>query len=89
MDRTLPAPVRVRLRLPLGYLALPFDLVPDFLPVIGYADNAIITACRASLSRPSSGANRDPPALAWSPGRARRPPEDPPASGLAILTDDG
>src|SRR5690349_3848769 len=34
-DRTQPRGVRVRLALLLGYLALPFDLVPDFLPVIG------------------------------------------------------
>jgi uncharacterized membrane protein YkvA (DUF1232 family) len=28
----------------LAYLALPIDLVPDFIPVIGYADDAILTA---------------------------------------------
>jgi len=28
----------------LGYLALPIDVVPDFIPVIGYADDAILTA---------------------------------------------
>jgi uncharacterized membrane protein YkvA (DUF1232 family) len=28
----------------LGYLALPVDLVPDFIPVIGYADDAVVVA---------------------------------------------
>ncbi|WP_433371396.1 YkvA family protein [Actinoplanes sp. CA-142083] len=41
-DRTLPRGVRVRLGLLLAYLAIPFDLIPDFIPVLGYADDAII-----------------------------------------------
>ncbi|EOD68641.1 YkvA family protein [Amycolatopsis vancoresmycina] len=41
-DLTLPRGVRVRLGLLLAYLALPVDLVPDFIPVLGYADDAII-----------------------------------------------
>jgi uncharacterized membrane protein YkvA (DUF1232 family) len=41
-DKALPTGVRVRLGLLLAYLALPFDLVPDFIPVLGYADDAII-----------------------------------------------
>lgn len=43
-DQTLPRGVRLRLWLLLAYLALPIDLVPDFIPVIGYADDAIIIA---------------------------------------------
>lgn len=43
-DRTLPRAIRVRLLLLLLYLASPIDLVPDFIPVIGYADDAIIVA---------------------------------------------
>jgi uncharacterized membrane protein YkvA (DUF1232 family) len=43
-DRTLPRGVRVRLWLLLGYLAVPIDLVPDFVPVLGYADDAIVVA---------------------------------------------
>lgn len=41
-DKTLPVGIRVRLWLLLGYLLSPIDLVPDFIPVIGYADDAII-----------------------------------------------
>jgi uncharacterized membrane protein YkvA (DUF1232 family) len=43
-DPTLPRGVRWRLWLLLGYLVLPVDLVPDFLPVIGYADDALVVA---------------------------------------------
>ena len=43
-DRDLSRGIRVRLVLLLGYLALPIDLVPDFIPVIGYADDAVIVA---------------------------------------------
>lgn len=42
-DHDLPRGVRVRLWLLFAYLALPFDLVPDFVPVLGYADDAILT----------------------------------------------
>lgn len=41
-DRALPLTLRVRLWLVLVYLASPIDLVPDFIPVIGYADDALI-----------------------------------------------
>jgi uncharacterized membrane protein YkvA (DUF1232 family) len=44
LDRDLPRGVRVRLALLGGYLAMPFDLVPDFIPVLGYADDAIVVA---------------------------------------------
>jgi uncharacterized membrane protein YkvA (DUF1232 family) len=44
VDPSLPRGVRVRLWLLLGYLALPIDLVPDFVPVIGYADDAVVVA---------------------------------------------
>lgn len=40
-DHSLPRGVRVRLLLLLAYLAFPVDLVPDFIPVLGYADDAI------------------------------------------------
>lgn len=43
-DPQLPRRVRVQLVLLLAYLALPIDVVPDFIPILGYADDAIIAA---------------------------------------------
>ncbi len=43
-DPTLPSGVRRRLTLLLVYLASPIDLVPDFIPVLGYADDVIVVA---------------------------------------------
>jgi uncharacterized membrane protein YkvA (DUF1232 family) len=43
-DRTLAVGLRIRLALLLAYLLSPIDLVPDFVPVIGYADDVIIVA---------------------------------------------
>jgi uncharacterized membrane protein YkvA (DUF1232 family) len=42
-DRTLPRGLRVRLWLLLAYLLSPVDLVPDVVPVLGYADDAVVT----------------------------------------------
>jgi uncharacterized membrane protein YkvA (DUF1232 family) len=51
-DRELPGSVRVRLWLLLAYLAIPFDPIPDFIPVLGYADDAIVvTAVLRSVVR--------------------------------------
>jgi uncharacterized membrane protein YkvA (DUF1232 family) len=43
-DRTVPRSARPLLWFLIGYLVMPFDLVPDFVPVIGYADDVIITS---------------------------------------------
>jgi uncharacterized membrane protein YkvA (DUF1232 family) len=43
-DPTLPRGVRLRLVLLLAYLAMPIDLVPDVVPVLGYADDVIVLA---------------------------------------------
>ncbi|MFB8128758.1 YkvA family protein [Streptomyces mirabilis] len=43
-DRALPRRTRWLLWILAGYLALPIDLVPDFIPVLGYADDAIAVA---------------------------------------------
>ncbi len=41
-DPSLPRGLRWRLGLLLAYLVLPIDLVPDFIPVAGYADDILL-----------------------------------------------
>ena len=43
-DPSLPRGVRVRLGLLVAYLVMPLDLVPDVVPVLGYADDVLVTA---------------------------------------------
>src|SRR3712207_9291308 len=83
-DRSLPRGVRVRLWLLLAYLLSPIDLVPDVVPVLGYADDVVVVALALRAVVRAAGA----PALmrAWpgSPaglavvqrlaGRRRAPP---------------
>jgi uncharacterized membrane protein YkvA (DUF1232 family) len=40
-DPDVPRPARIALWGLLAYLALPIDVIPDFIPVLGYADDAI------------------------------------------------
>lgn len=60
LDHTLDRGVRARLWLLFVYLAIPFDVVPDFVPVIGYADDAILVALvlRSVVRRAGAGAVR-------------------------------
>lgn len=88
-DGGLPRGVRIRLWLLLAYLALPFDLIPDFIPVLGYADDAIIVALvlRSTVRRAGTGAivrhwPGTPDGLA-AIGRLTR------VSGLSGAGDDG
>jgi uncharacterized membrane protein YkvA (DUF1232 family) len=51
-DGAAPRGIRVRLWLLFAYLAFPLDLVPDFVPVLGYADDVVIvTAVVRSVVR--------------------------------------
>jgi uncharacterized membrane protein YkvA (DUF1232 family) len=52
----MPRSVPIRLALLVAYLAIPIDVIPDFIPALGYADDAVIvtlvpgsTVRRASL----------------------------------------
>jgi uncharacterized membrane protein YkvA (DUF1232 family) len=56
-DGTLPLGVRVRLWLLIAYLASPVDLVPDFIPIVGYADDAILVALALRSVTRLAGAN--------------------------------
>ena len=42
-DPLLPRRIRVVLIVLLAFIASPIDLIPDFVPVLGYADDVIIT----------------------------------------------
>jgi uncharacterized membrane protein YkvA (DUF1232 family) len=72
-DRSLPRGVRIRLWLLLGYLLSPVDLVPDVVPVLGYADDVVVVAL--ALRSVVRSAGRDAVTRAW-PGRA---------AGLAVV----
>lgn len=43
-DPRVPRRHKLLLGALVGYLALPFDLVPDFIPVVGYLDDALLVA---------------------------------------------
>jgi uncharacterized membrane protein YkvA (DUF1232 family) len=90
VDRSLPRSARWALVALVGYLLLPIDLVPDFIPVLGYADDAIMvalvlrylvrTAGSEVVTRHWSGSAAGLQAvrrLAGIPGAAERPPGAP------------
>jgi uncharacterized membrane protein YkvA (DUF1232 family) len=48
-DRETPREVRAALIGALAYFVLPFDVIPDFLPVLGYTDDAAVLAVAIRL----------------------------------------
>jgi uncharacterized membrane protein YkvA (DUF1232 family) len=67
-DRSIPLRVRARLLIAVAYTAQPINLIPDFVPVIGFADNLIIFgwALKSTVQR----AGRDAIVRHWSGSEA-------------------
>jgi uncharacterized membrane protein YkvA (DUF1232 family) len=54
-DRRVPRRAKVALGALLLYLVTPFDLVPDFIPVVGQVDDAILVAAVLAYVARSAG----------------------------------
>ena len=48
-DRSLPLMPRVLVALAAGYLALPIDLIPDFIPILGHGDDFVVATVLGAL----------------------------------------
>jgi uncharacterized membrane protein YkvA (DUF1232 family) len=73
-DNRVPRRQKLLIGAVVPYLALPFDLIPDFIPVVGQLDDAFLVAFVLRRRAEESGAR--PRALAR---RARRSRAHPPA----------
>jgi len=54
-DERVPRRAKLALALLIPYLAMPFDLVPDFIPVAGQLDDAILIAAAIAYVAHSAG----------------------------------
>ena len=49
IDPFTPAQVRISLMAALAYLIMPFDLFPDFMPLVGYSDDFVALTAVLSI----------------------------------------
>ena len=56
-DGSLPIGVRIWLGVLLVYLISPIDLIPDFIPVLGYADDALVVAIALRFATRRAGSD--------------------------------
>jgi uncharacterized membrane protein YkvA (DUF1232 family) len=57
-DPEVPRGVRVRVWIAIAYNIQPLNLIPDFVPVIGFADNVVVTvwALRSAVRKAGADA---------------------------------
>ncbi len=67
-DPRVPRRAKVALALVIPYLVMPFDLIPDFIPVVGQLDDALLVA--AVFGYVARGAGRQVIEELW-PGSER------------------
>ena len=68
-DPATPAWVRVAIVGALGYLILPIDIIPDFIPFVGWVDDAAVVASVLAAVRSGIRDRHWQQADAWLEGR--------------------
>lgn len=78
-DRRVGWPAKLTLLILIAYLAMPFDLIPDFIPVVGQLDDAAVAFIAIALLILAVPRDRFEAALAQAADEVReRRPNEPP-----------